>query len=262
MVAAEAPVELILALERQGADGIWHTDGCQSQGRSPILGVPIGDAAARRILVWTADGGTVPIRLAARVVQAAATPIGTIRLAPVVLDGITRQWQAALVADSDAMMLRLTDPGLGLLAASAPNQPAAPVTDGTIVAATDTVWLLAPEPGSVRLEAVDTRSGAALTLAIPASGRATLRSAAPAALCTPTLPPPGSVSREWMPGEAWARPREALSHCVAARLWHQSGTPAARRHCARAAPALRTDAAARNCRGPGSSRPCSRLIPP
>ena len=174
VAAAEAPVELILALEQRSADGTWHTVG-QSQGLAPILASPLGDAAAaRRISVWTVDGGTVPIRLAARAVAATPAPIGVVPLAPVALGGITRHWNAALVADPGAVMLHLIEPAPGLLATSAPDQPATPPPDGTIVAQSDAVWLLAPEPASARLAVVQAGPGAGLTIGVPASGRATL----------------------------------------------------------------------------------------
>ena len=185
VAAADAPVELILALEQRGADGTWHTVG-QSQGLAPILASPVGDKdAARRVSVWTVDGGTVPIRVAARTVTATPASIGVVSLAPVALGGITLQWNAALVADPGAVMLRLTEPGPGLLATSAPDQPAAPVADGTIVAQSDAVWLLAPQPQSPRLAVVEAGPGAALTIGVPASGRASLPIGAPvgAALC-------------------------------------------------------------------------------
>jgi uncharacterized protein len=174
VAAAEAPVELILALEQRNPDGTWHTVG-QSQGLAPILASPVGDAAAaRRISVWTVDGGTVPIRLAARAVTATPAPVGVVPLAPVALGGITRHWNAARVADPGAVMLRLPEPDPGLLATSAPDQPAAPPPDGTIVAQSAAVWLLAPGPASPRLAVVQAGPGVALTIGVPASGRATL----------------------------------------------------------------------------------------
>jgi hypothetical protein len=221
VAAAEAPVELILALEQRSADGTWHTVG-QSQGLAPILANPVGDAnATRRLSVWTVDGGTVPTRLAARTVTATPAPIGVVPLAPVALGGITRHWNAALVADPGAVMLRLTEAGAGVLATSAPDQPAAPLTDQTpagqtpadqtpagqtpadqtladqtpadqtpagqtaagqtIVAQSDAVWLLAPSPASPRLAVVQAGPGASLTIGVPAAGRASLPIGAPTA---------------------------------------------------------------------------------
>jgi hypothetical protein len=179
VAGAEAPVELILALEQRGTDGTWSTVG-QSQGLAPVLASPVGDAAAaRRISVWTVDGGTVPIRLAARAVTATPAPVGVVPLAPVALGGITRHWNAALVADPDAVMLRLIEPDPGLLVTSALDEPAAPPADGSIVAQSDAVWLLAPEPLSPRLAVVQAGPGAALTIGVPAAGRASLPIGAP-----------------------------------------------------------------------------------
>ncbi|HET6235585.1 MAG TPA: hypothetical protein VFE41_11575 [Acetobacteraceae bacterium] len=193
VAAAEASVELILALEQRAADG-WHTVG-QSQGLAPILGTPVGNAAAdRRVSVWTVDGGTVPTRFAARAVTATPVPIGTVPLAPVALGGITGHWNAALVADPGASMLRLAEPHSGLLATSAPDQPAAPSPDGTIVAQSDAVWLLASDPTPPRLAVVQAGPGAELTLGVPAVGRATLPIADPTgAIPTGAVPADGAT---------------------------------------------------------------------
>jgi uncharacterized protein len=201
VAAAEAPVELILALEQRAADGTWHTVG-QSQGLAPILGTPVGDAAAdRRVSVWTVDGGTVPIRLAARAVTATPVPIGTVPLAPVALGGVTGHWNAALVADPGANMLHLAEPDAGLLAASAPDQPAAPPPDGTIVAQSDAVWLLAPDPTPPRLAVVQAGPGAELTLGVPAAGRATLPIAVPMGAAPAGATPSGAIPTGAVPAD-------------------------------------------------------------
>jgi hypothetical protein len=184
VAAAEAPVELILALEQRGSDGTWHTVG-QDQGLAPILGVPVDNAAAAwRLSVWTVDGGTVPIRVAARAVTATPAPIGTVPLAPIALDGITRHWHAALVADPGALMLRLSEPDPELLASSLPQQPAARPAGGAIVAQSEAVWVMAPDAVAPHLAVVQAGPGAELTLGVPAAGRASLPIPAPAASAT------------------------------------------------------------------------------
>ena len=180
VAAAEAPVELILALEQRGTDGTWHTVG-QDQGLAPILGVPVGNTeAAWRIAVWTVDGGTVPVRLAARAVTATPAPVGTVPLTPVALDGITRHWHAALVADPGAVMLHLSEPDSELLATSLPDQTAVHPADGAIVAQSEAVWLMAPDAVPPRLAVVQAGAGAALTVGVPSAGRVTLPVPAPA----------------------------------------------------------------------------------
>lgn len=185
VVAAQAPVELILALEQRAADGSWHTLG-QSQGLTPVLGVPVGDAsAARRIAIWTPDGGTVPVQVAARAVTGTPAPIGPATLSPVALGGITQRWNAALVADPGALMLSLVQQANGLLVASSPDQPAVPPAGGTIVAQSDAIWLLSPDAATPRLAVIGTGLGDGLSVSVPAAGRATLPLTAPAgsALC-------------------------------------------------------------------------------
>ena len=187
VAAAEAPVELILALEHRTADGAWQTVG-QSQGLAPILGVPVGDAAAAwRASVWTVDGGIVPIRFAERAVTAIPAPIvsgpqspgprSPVPLAPVALGGITRQWHVAELADPGAATLRITGPAPELMAASAPDQPAAPPAGGTIVAQFDAVWLLSPEQITPSVAVVLAGRGTALAVSVPAGGRANFPSA-------------------------------------------------------------------------------------
>jgi hypothetical protein len=219
VAAAEAPVELILALEQRGADGIFHTLG-QSQGLAPVVGIPAGDAGAlRRISVWTVDGGAVPIRVAARNVTATPAAIGPVPLAPVALSGITQHWNAALVADPGGLMLRLLEPAAGLLTSSAPDQSAAPPADGTIVAQSAAVWLLAPEfppamgdqPGSGTAAV-----GVAPPEVVPpgieagAAGAAGVGQARPGTVASPVQPEPGSVS-------APVRARQGTSAPVQAR---------------------------------------------
>jgi uncharacterized protein len=225
--AAEAPVELILALEHQTTDGTWHTVG-QDQGLAPILGVPVGDrTTAWRASIWTVDGGAVPIRFASRPVTATPAPVGSVPLVPVQLGGITRQWSAALVNDPGAVMLRLADPHPGLLATSAPDQPAAPPPEGTIVAQSDAVWLLVPGVGSRQLTVVQLRSGLPLTVAVPAAGRAALPIAAPSApaLCAYVaasgLGQPGLEAGNGMD----VAPNRAFALCGGARLtvWNAGG---------------------------------------
>ncbi|HVY15506.1 MAG TPA: hypothetical protein VHB27_09765, partial [Rhodopila sp.] len=192
VAAAEAPVEIILALEQRDAGGTWRTIG-QSQGLAPVIGVPVPEGTipqgtipqgtisegtiAWRASAWTVDGGTVPIQFAARAVSAPPAPVGTVALTKVPLDGITQPWFAASVADPGALMLHASAPDAALLASSAPDQPAEPPPNATIAAQSERVWLLAPHQGAVRLSAVQTAPGAPLGVAVPAGGHAILPAA-------------------------------------------------------------------------------------
>ena len=246
VAAAEAPVELILALEEQGADGSWRTLG-QGQGLAPIVAVPIASATTpRRLAVWAVDGGTVPIRVAARAITAAPGPIGPVTLAPVALGGITRPWFAAPVADPGGLMLRLEAADPGLLAASVPEQPAEPLANGTIVAQSEAVWLLSPQQTAPSLAVVQAAHGS-LAAAVPAGGHATMRlAAAPgSALCgyvaESGLGQPGLDAGRGMgvaPGSAFA-----LCGGPALRAWNAGGDAALRLRLRRADLALQPDVA-------------------
>jgi len=231
VAAAEAPVELILALERQGTDGAWHTVG-QDQGLAPVLGIPVGNAAAAwRLSVWTVDGGTVPIRIAARAVTATPAPVGTVPLAPVALDGITRHWHAALVADPGAVTLHLSEPDPALLATSMPEQPAEHPADGTIVAQSDAVWVMAPDAVAPHFAVV--QAGAEMTVGVPAGGRATLP--VPAAPAASTLCAYVAASGLGQPGLDAGRGMDAalgsafaLCGSTTLRAWNAGGSTALR----------------------------------
>jgi uncharacterized protein len=237
VAAAEAPVELILALEHRFADGTWHTVG-QSQGLAPILGVPVGDGTtAWRASVWTVDGGTVPIHFAARAATAkpaviASGSLAPMPLEPVALGGITQHWNVAQVADPGAAMLRLTGPISGLLTASAPGRPTVPPAGGTIVAQSDAVWLLSPEPTSPAVSVVRAGPGTELAIGVPAGGQANLPISEPAAstLCAYTaasgLGQPGLEAGRGMgvaQGSAFA-----LCGAAALRAWNAGGDDALR----------------------------------
>jgi uncharacterized protein len=247
VAAAEGPVELILALEQQSADGQWQTVG-QSQGLAPVVAVPVAEQnAKRRLSVWTVDGGTLPIHVAVRGVTVAPAAMGTVALAPVELAGISGKWSAAAVADPGAAMLQITGTDVGLLAASAPGQPASPPDNGTIVAQSDTVWLLAPQATSPSLAVMRTAADSALAVPVPAGGRATLP-VAPAAdgtLCSylaeSGLGQPGLDAGRGMgvaSGSAFALCGGSTLH-----VWHAGGPDALRLRLHRLDLALQPEAA-------------------
>ena len=133
-----------------------------------------------RISAWTVDGGSAPIRFASRAVTAAArvvvgtAPIGTVPLEPVALDGITRHWNAASVADPDRLALRADGSNPPLMAASVPGQPAEAPANGMIAAQSDRVWLLSSDATAPHLAVVGIGPDAALPLAVPAGGKVSL----------------------------------------------------------------------------------------
>lgn len=247
VAAAEGPVELILALEQRTADGQWRTVG-QSQGLAPIVAVPVAEPdVARRLSVWAVDGGTLPIHVAARIVTGAPAPIGAVPLAPVALSGISHKWYAVAVADPGAAMLRVASSDAALLAASAPGQPAAQPDNNTIVAQSETVWLLAPQPTPASLAVIRSAAGGALAVAVPGGGRATLP-LAPAAdgtvcgyLVESGLGQPGLDAGRGMgvaPGSAFAPCGGATLHA-----WNAGGSDPLRMRLRRFDLALQPEAA-------------------
>ena len=128
-------------------------------------------------------------------------------------------------------MLGLTGPVSGLLTASAPGRPTEPPAGGTIVAQSDAVWLLSPEPTSPAV------SGYGLGRApncdrVPAAGQAILPISEPAgsALCAYVaasgLGQPGLEAGRGMgaaQGSAFA-----LCGAAALRAWNAGGDDALR----------------------------------
>jgi hypothetical protein len=247
VATTEAPVEQILALEQRTADGQWQTVA-QSQGLAPIVAVPVAEPGiARRLTVWAVDGGTLPDHVAARIVTAVPAPIGAVPLSPVAVTGVSHKWYAAAVADPGAEMLQIEGADAGLLATSAPGQPAAPPDNGTIVAQSDTVWLLAPQPVVPTLAMIRTVADSALVVAVPAGGRATLplAPAADGTLCSylaeSGLGQPGLDAGRGMgvaPGSALALCGEATLHA-----WNADGPEPLRLRLRRFDLALQPEAA-------------------
>lgn len=225
--AAEAPVEVILALDHRGSDGNWTTVG-QSQGLAPIVAIPVAAAdAGWRASVWTVDGGTVPIRLAAHAITITPAPISAAAPLPVPLSGITRHWYATAVADPGSLTLRLNAPG-ATLATSSPGQPAAVPPNGVIAAQSNRVWLLSPEADAPRLTVVEAGSDTALALAVPPAGRVILPSTAGACayVASSGLGQPGLEAGHGMgtaPGSAFA-----LCAGTTVSTWNAGGDAALR----------------------------------
>jgi uncharacterized protein len=244
IAAAEAPVEIILALDHRGSDGTWTTVG-QSQGLAPIVAIPVADADATwRASVWTVDGGTVPIHLAARAVTATPAPIGTVSLAPVPLSGITRHWYTAAVADPGSLALRLDAPEAALLAAASLGQPAEPPPNGLIAAQSDRVWLLSSQAEAPRLAVVQASADTMLPLPVPAGGHVILPSVPGtcAYVAESGLGQPGLDAGHGM-GTA---PASAFALCGGATIstWNAGGQAALRLRLRRIALTQQSDASA------------------
>jgi uncharacterized protein len=169
VAGAEAPAEVILAVETRGADGAWRVL-TQAQGRAPLLALP-GDGTAWRASVWAVDGGDLPIRLAARAVTQTAQAIGEVHLTPLDLPGLTALPGAASLDDPGAGLLSVT--GNGVRAASAPGVPSEPPSGRLVVARSTKVWLLA-RGDHLDVAAVAAPQDQTLALTVPEGARAVL----------------------------------------------------------------------------------------
>jgi uncharacterized protein len=173
---AASSAALTLALERQGPDG-WHTVALD-EGRSPVVASPADDAAsAWRVEVWTVDGGSEPIQLAARAVAVAAQTPGQVSLAA--LDGMPEPLAVAHVGLDAASPVSVGRAPEGLLAGGWPGQALAAL-NGPLLPQGQDVWLLGRAPGTVDLARLALPDGQPVALSVPAAQVASLPAAAPA----------------------------------------------------------------------------------
>lgn len=159
LAAAEAAEELVLSLDRQAPDGDWQPVTVQ-RGTRAVAAVPAEPSAAWRASVWRVDGGTAPIRFALRLPAPSAQPLGTVAPAPADLGN---DLHLALVAVPDAALVRVA--GDGLRQTSAPGRGLAPVAGAVIAPQTDRLWLLAPGPAPLQVDAAAIPRPLVLTLA-------------------------------------------------------------------------------------------------
>ena len=190
VAAAGSSAELMLALERQGADGAWASVAID-RGLAPVVAVPADGDASRpwRASVWTIDGGGEPVRFAARLVESQPQQPGAIALAPLALDGLPQTLATALVAAPGAGLERVDGADLdgGLWQGSAPGRALRPLTAPVLAPQSDRLWLLgrtaqpakpvlaplATDPS--RPTALDLAAGETATLPPPAARPGRLR---------------------------------------------------------------------------------------
>jgi hypothetical protein len=176
---AQSSAALVLALERQAADG-WKIVALD-QGTAPVVASPAdGEAQPWRLEVWTVDGGPQPIQVAARAAALDAQAPGQVALA--VLDGMPGPLAAARV--------RLPVPGVaalekapdGLLAGGWPGHALAATEGGSVLPAGAEFWLLAHAPGTLGVTPLTVQAGQPVALTVPAG------------LVTTLPAPPGPLS--------------------------------------------------------------------
>ncbi|OWJ63788.1 hypothetical protein [Inquilinus limosus] len=154
VAAANSSAELMLALERQGADGSWASVAID-RGLAPAVAVPADGDASRpwRASVWTVDGGGQPVRFAARLVEAEPQQPGAVALSPLALDGLPQTLATTLVAAPGAGLERVDGADLdgGLWQGSAPGQALRPLTAPVLAPQSDRLWLLGRTAPPARL---------------------------------------------------------------------------------------------------------------
>jgi len=178
VAAAASSADLVLALERRDAAGVWQTVTV-ARGTTPVAGALAGEGW--RASVWTLDGGQEPIRFAARTVASSPVPLGEVAAVPLDVGGLPQSLAVAHVAVPGAGALRLSGDAAGLQTVFADGAPLVPLAGALVLPQSDDLWLLARgRPDKLALAPVATTPGQPLALAIPEGGQALLQGAPPA----------------------------------------------------------------------------------
>ena len=166
LAQAHAAAPLTLTLERQGHAG-WDIVA-NAEGRDPVVASPADDDLRPwRVQVWTVDGGSDTITLAARTAAAAAQSPGRVMLAPI--EGLATTLAIARVEIPPG----LAKVSAGLLAGSWPGLGLNPVEAGTVLPQNRILWLLGPA-GIAEASSLVPDAGEALSLTVPQGVTATL----------------------------------------------------------------------------------------
>lgn len=161
---ATSPAALVLTLERQNPSG-WQMVAT-GEGRSPIVAAPANpDGRPWRVVVWTVDGGSEPISLAARAIVADAQAPGPVAL--VAVAGMPGLLGVAHVKAGTAGPLAIADRPAGLLAGGWGGHALLPVEGDTVITPAAETWLLAPATGKMTVQRKSLPVGEAVTLSLP-----------------------------------------------------------------------------------------------
>jgi hypothetical protein len=175
---AQSTDTLALSLERQQPDGSWRSV-TTDRGTAPLVAVPAVPGAQWRASVWSVEGGTAPMRFAARIATPAAQAPG--RVTPAAVDGLPGLFLAAVDAPGSAL-LSVQLQGQELRQADAPGRGLRRVEDGLLAPQAGRVWLLATSDAPLEVATLRPAAGSATVLNLPAGD-------------TATLPPPADASR-------------------------------------------------------------------
>jgi uncharacterized protein len=196
VVAASSSVELVLAVEAQGADGAWTTIG-SDRGLAPLVAIP-AESGGRptRTVLWNVDGADVPATVAARVLRETRQEPGRVTFSPVAIEGIGSLQVAAVHAPASGL-LTVAGPSDGLLESSRPGSAMAPAPIGTLVPQSETLWVAARagQAPAITLKPAAQDAGA-LALVLPEGGTATV----------PASPAPAGTVRLWTAETPFGQP--------------------------------------------------------
>ena len=182
LAGAASTEAAVISLEQQTPAGGWQSRA-QAQGLAPILAMqPDATPGAWRLSVWPVDGGALPIRAAARIVDDAAAE-GQPHLRRTPLPGVAPALCTAHVqAPAGRPLLHLQGKG-AILAATWPGHEAAAPNANLIAPQGPDFWLIAHGPGAMALSPAAPAAPLAITLA---RGE------------TATLPSPANTLAAWI----------------------------------------------------------------
>ncbi len=162
VAAADATAPVVLALERSTGDE-WQTVALAT-GRRPIVAAPAdSDEAGWRVQTWAVDGGSEPIRLAARALtRPAQTGLATLAA----VDGFPVPLALARVSLPEPGLATLSAVLPGLVAGGWPGHALHPARSGEPTPTRD-LWLLAPQPGAVTITPATYAAGQETTVQLP-----------------------------------------------------------------------------------------------
>lgn len=229
-VAARGDDDIVLSLERRDADGRWRV-AALDRGREALAAF-VADGDARRpwrVSVWSLDGSG-SIALAARALQEAAQPLGSVKLNKIAFDDVGGSFCATRVQAPQVGLVTLA--GSGLRHGSTPGRALAFVGDGPIAPQSESIWLAARGDCARAAMAVSTPPSADQAVLLGEGERASL--AAPG--------PEAGKARVWRIDSAFGQPGVeagrgmgvaegnalALSDGRAASLWNAGGADALR----------------------------------
>ncbi|MBB3650065.1 hypothetical protein FHX14_006308 [Rhizobium sp. BK619] len=193
LVAAQSTSDLVLSVEKRDAGGGWKPQAF-ARGRTPFIAWPASEGDAQwRASVWTLDGGTAPIKTAARSIAGDMREPGDIALEPVAIDGLDLSLNVALAHAPSAGLVDL-GPSVDLLAGASADRPLAAAASGLFAPQSDRLWLVSRAAGHVRVSPAQPDAEIALTLS---PGDQAVIPAAPAL--------PGKV-RLWRADSAFGQP--------------------------------------------------------